>query len=108
MSAEWTGGDEELGAILTDVFACNRVWSAWSIGTMTADDFVLAAEDPDVPADLIAWRDAAVAAERDKLSRPSRAWHADWAEVDRDSSGNAILRHKPTGGMYKILPAEEC
>ena len=40
--------------------------------------------------------------------RKSRAWHADWAEVDRDSSGNAILRHKPTGGRYKILPVEEC
>lgn len=44
----------------------------------------------------------------DGPTRPSRAWHADWAEVDRDQSGNAILRHKPTGGMYKILPVEEC
>lgn len=44
----------------------------------------------------------------DEPKRPSRAWHADWTEVDRDSSGNAILRHKPTGGRYKILPVEEC
>ena len=38
----------------------------------------------------------------------SRAWHVDWAVVDRDQDGNAILRHKPTGGRYKILPVEEC
>ena len=44
----------------------------------------------------------------DGPARPSRAWHADWAEVDRDQGGNAILRHKPTGGMYKVLPVEEC
>jgi len=41
-------------------------------------------------------------------SRKSRAWHADWAEAGRDPDGNAILRHKPTGGRYKILPIEEC
>jgi hypothetical protein len=83
-----TGTDEDLERILGDVRARLR--------------------DVRIYADLIAWRDAAVAAERDKPGRPSRAWHADWTQVDRDSSGNAILRHKPTGGMYKILPAEEC
>ena len=40
-------------------------------------------------------------------SRKSRAWHADWAEVDRDQGGNAILKHKPSGGLYRILPVEE-
>ncbi len=39
--------------------------------------------------------------------RPSRAWHADWAEVDRDQDGNAILKHKPTGGLYRLHPVEE-
>jgi hypothetical protein len=106
--SDYAGTDEELPGLLTDVFACNRVWSAWEIGTMTAEDFTPAGTDEDVLGDLIAWRDAAVAAERDKPGRPSRAWHADWVPVDRDSSGNAILRHKPTGGMYKILPVEEC
>lgn len=43
----------------------------------------------------------------DEPGRPSRAWHADWVKVDRDQGGNAILRHKPTGGLYKILPVEE-
>lgn len=40
-------------------------------------------------------------------SRKSRAWHADWAEADRDQDGNAILKHKPTGALYRILPVEE-
>ena len=26
---------------------CLRVWSAWSVGTMSQDDFVLIAESPD-------------------------------------------------------------
>lgn len=43
-------------------------------------------------------------------ARPSmgRRWHEDWAEAGRDGDGNQILRHKPTDGMYKILPVEEC
>lgn len=59
-AAGWAGTDEELGQLLTDVFACNRAWSAWQSGTMTEEDFVPAARDPDVVADLAAWRDAAV------------------------------------------------
>jgi len=31
--------------VLQDYYSCNRVWSAWSSGTMTEDDFVLARED---------------------------------------------------------------
>ena len=40
-------------------------------------------------------------------SRKSRAWHADWTVVDRDQDGNAILKHKPSGGLFRILPVEE-
>jgi hypothetical protein len=31
-----------------DVYDCGRVWEAWSYGTMSADDFGVAAENPDV------------------------------------------------------------
>ena len=63
---ELAGTDEELARILgTDfsVVACTRVWEAWQYGTMTEDDFINATES-DLPGELIAWRDAAVAAER--------------------------------------------
>lgn len=91
-----TGLEADVVELLTGVYV------------ISADDYDPADENADFLRRLAAWRDAAVAAERDKPGRPSRAWHADWVPVDRDSSGNAILRHKPTGGMYKILPAEEC
>jgi hypothetical protein len=67
-----TGTDAELDGILSDVYACTRVWEAWAYGTMTEDDFILAAEDPDIRGDLIAWRDAAVAAERERMAREDR------------------------------------
>jgi hypothetical protein len=44
----------------------------------------------------------------DEPKQPSRAWHTDWAKADRDQDGNTILRHKPDGSLYKILPVEEC
>jgi hypothetical protein len=65
-----TGSDEDLVRILgTDfqIVACTRVWGAWQAGTMTEDDFINATES-DLPAELIAWRDAAVAAERERLA----------------------------------------
>ena len=37
----------------------------------------------------------------------SRAWHAAWAMAGRDQDGNAILRHKPTGGLYRLHPVDE-
>lgn len=33
-----------IGEHLTSLYACTRVWEAWSVGTMTADDFVPASE----------------------------------------------------------------
>ena len=54
-----SGTDDELGEILNCAYACIRVWEAWSVGTMTEDDFQPAAETA-IRDDLIAWRDAAV------------------------------------------------
>lgn len=62
----WTGTDADLDDILIDVYTCSRDWVAWDHRTMTRDDFEPAAEG-DVYTDLIAWRDAAVAAERERL-----------------------------------------
>lgn len=39
---------------------------------------------------------------------PGRAWSHDWAYVERDGDGNLILRHAPTGGLYRVLPVEGC
>lgn len=39
---------------------------------------------------------------------PAPRWHDGWAEVGRDGDGNLLLEYKPTGGHYKVLPAEEC
>lgn len=36
---------EALASALGDALDCNRVWGAWNVGTMTADDFSLVAED---------------------------------------------------------------
>ena len=50
-----TDGMKELPEAVTDAVAealgdaydCNRVWSAWGVGTMGPDDFTLIAEDSD-------------------------------------------------------------
>lgn len=33
-----------IGQHLTGLYACTRVWEAWTVGTMSADDFVPASE----------------------------------------------------------------
>jgi hypothetical protein len=65
--SEVTGTEDDLAYLLGDTYICTRVWDAWEAGTMTEEDFT-PADTPDVRADLIAWRDAAVAAERQRLS----------------------------------------
>ena len=40
-------------------------------------------------------------------AKPSRAWHAGWEPIGRDSDGNLMLRYKPTDAAYRILPVEE-
>jgi hypothetical protein len=48
--------DQQQGIIdsydLTDIYCCTRVWAAWSYGTMTEDDFILASEDDNIPVDI--------------------------------------------------------
>lgn len=34
-------------------------------------------------------------------------WYDDWEVTGRDDDGNAILRHRPTSGLYHILPIDE-
>ena len=46
---------------LGDAYDCQRVWHAWSVGTMGQDDFALVAEDSDRVAEIA---DAAIAAMR--------------------------------------------
>lgn len=75
---EPTGADEDLLYILSDTYECTRVWEAWGYGTMTDADFQPAAET-DLLHELIAWRDAAVAAERGR-------WHADGRGDERQTT----------------------
>lgn len=37
-----------------DIYACNRVWEAWSHGTMSQDDFTPANEESDLIAEIAA------------------------------------------------------
>ena len=48
-------------ALGSGAYDCTRVWSAWQVGTMGEDDFVLVAEDPDRVAEIA---DAAIEAIR--------------------------------------------
>lgn len=61
MSNDFKGTNAELDHILDGFWWNSRVWEAWQVGTMTQDDFQPAAET-EIVGDLIAWRDAAVAA----------------------------------------------
>lgn len=63
-----TGTEDDLAYLLGDTYICTRVWEAWEVGTMTEEDFT-PADTPDVRAELIAWRDAAVAAERARIRK---------------------------------------
>jgi len=38
----------------SDIYACNRVWEAWSHGTMSQDDFTPANEESDLIAEIAA------------------------------------------------------
>ncbi len=62
---DWTptGTDDQLHEILHGEYACTRDWSAWQYGTMTEADFTPMGET-EIASDLLAWRDAAVKAER--------------------------------------------
>jgi hypothetical protein len=39
---------DAVAGALDGVYYCNRVWSAWSVGTMSEDDFTPAGEDDDI------------------------------------------------------------
>ena len=39
--------------LLGDLYVCERVWSAWSYGTMSQDDFGLAREDDFIIEDIV-------------------------------------------------------
>lgn len=56
---------DAVAAALGDAYDCGRVWSAWSYGTMSSDDFRLVAEDGDRVAEIArAAIDAALAAQQ--------------------------------------------
>ena len=72
-----TGTDDDLSVLLESYYWCGRSWEAWQYKTMTEEDFEPAAECV-LPAELIAWRDAAVAAEREKCAAEIRAAAREW------------------------------
>lgn len=44
---QMTAVRDALAASLGDTYDCTRVWSAWSVGTMSQDDFTAITEDED-------------------------------------------------------------
>jgi hypothetical protein len=34
-------------------------------------------------------------------------WHDDWEPDSRDGDRNLVLRYKPSGGLYRVLPEED-
>ena len=50
---------DAISQVLTSVYVCGRVWSAWQAGTMTEDDFIPAADSDEVLNEIT---DAAIAA----------------------------------------------
>ncbi len=65
---------------LGDIYVCSRVWSAWSYGTMSEDDFAPAADDDDVLDNLV---DAAIAALAQPPEAPAARLAPDGGEVSR-------------------------
>lgn len=93
---------------LGDAYDCTRVWEAWSVGTMSQDDFALVAEDDNRVAEIA---DAAI----DALTRASAATvaepaHSDDAAVDRFAAAMkaklAQAREKGRGGWQQCDPVE--
>lgn len=68
------GGDDALDSILDGYYWCGRVWEGWQVGTMTEDDFSPAGEEG-IVADLIAWRNAAVAKAIEELRQARNSDH---------------------------------
>lgn len=56
------GSEDALRALLAEMEAlvCTRDWNAWQYRTMRDDDFVQVADDPDLIAQFVAWRDEAI------------------------------------------------
>lgn len=83
--------DDAIATALGDVYDCNRVWDAWSYGTMGPDDFSLVAEDSDRLREIT---DAAIQA---ILQSPEvQAWkrdaeRLDWLADPNNSIGNVQL-----------------
>lgn len=61
---------DSLASGLTLAYGCSRVWSAWSVGTMSQDDFYPASECDDLLDELC---DLAIAALRPDLAAPAAA-----------------------------------
>ncbi|KVP75453.1 hypothetical protein WJ96_07025 [Burkholderia ubonensis] len=72
---------------LGDAYDCTRVWSAWSVGTMSQDDFARVADDDGRVGEIA---DAAIAALGAKPLLPTRALLEQAAQI--------ALAHNYTGG----------
>jgi len=111
------GADDELHEILHGEYACTRSWEAWQYGTMTEADFTPMGET-EIVADLIAWRDAAVASVKADLAEAREGLNAlgnraRRAELQRDRWRNAfealharLLRDLP-GDASELPPPDD-
>ncbi|KVD80771.1 hypothetical protein WS62_25970 [Burkholderia sp. ABCPW 14] len=83
---------EAIGSTLGNAYDCMRVWSAWGVGTMSADDFRLVADDPERVAEIA---DAAINAMCAASANETGAEGA--AITDHDAKGLEII----AGWLYK-------
>lgn len=99
-----SGDDSELDRILGDAYTCSRDWSAWELGTMTEEDFEEAAHSPVVD-DLIAWRDAAVAAALEVAQTPEEPSLAEQVTRALRDAGFREHRNRMAGNLAAFLVA---
>jgi hypothetical protein len=94
-----TGTDDDLSVLLDGYYWCGRIWEAWQYKTMTEEDFEPATGCV-LPAELIAWRDAAVAAERVKCAAEIRA-----AAREMHGPGSMVLVRAATLDAADVITA---
>ena len=71
-----------LAQALGDAYDCNRVWEAWSYGTMSQDDFSMVAEDDDRLYEIVEAVCAPLLSSIAELEKQVAEFETKWDETD--------------------------
>ena len=107
MSAPGKLADAIAGALHEDVHVCTRVWEAWSHGTMSADDFTPAAEDPDLLDEIAAAVLAAGYQSQRTLTTREEVEALTEGAVIIDSTGDVAQRRDGLWCSYETSPMND-